>query len=523
MRVFRWSALLVLCAAPAAADETFTATIRGTVTDPNAKPVAGAKVLINRAQNAKIIDFDKAFAHTNKDGAYEISLRFKDRPVIVDEIWVEAKGFVKLQCSPRTKLANGDSVKFDLRLAKGEILAGVIKLPLSELEIAAGEKSENQRYLFWTIGPKGKLIHWSEKGGRFEVWVPAGEYTVRTVSGSEWTGLKSGRSDLVLEPPPFQWTEASLTKLFDEFCTVVDHQYSYFFLKADVDWNKLNEQYRPAVIKAKNTRELAAVLAELMDHLKDLHVWVRANGKYVEGNYRNPYTPNWNRTATLAALEDVGECGKFAAVGKVKGDGFGYFLMTRQSEANEANVAQAVAAIKKISNAPGFVVDLRAANGGNENLAKEIARLFCAKDTVYAKSKYRNGPKHTDFTEAYPRVLKASAAPYTRPVVCLIGPGCVSSGEGFAKMMKCLPQVTLLGLPTRGASGNPSPFELPGTGVSVWFSRWVDMLPDGTTFEGKGIPPQVEVNAGAAAYRDRDPTLDKGLELLRAQINKAKP
>ena len=42
----------------------------------------------------------------------------------------------------------------------------------------------------------------------------------------------------------------------------------------------------------------------------------------------------------------------------------------------------------------------------------------------------------------------------TEKVVCIIGPGCVSSGEGFAKMLAALPHVTLVGEPTRGSSGS---------------------------------------------------------------------
>src|SRR5439155_17548257 len=115
------------------------------------------------------------------------------------------------------------------------------------------------------------------------------------------------------------------------------------------------------------------------------------------------------------------------------------------------------------------------------------ASLFCSNETVYARNKYRNGPDHNAFTKERERTLPASPDSYTKPVVCLIGPGAVSSGEGFVQMMRCLPQVTTVGLPTRGASGNPKPFVLSGTGLTVYFSRWVDLMPDGTSFEGKGI------------------------------------
>ena len=56
----------------------------------------------------------------------------------------------------------------------------------------------------------------------------------------------------------------------------------------------------------------------------------------------------------------------------------------------------------------------------------------------------------------------------------------MSSGEGFVKMLKALPNVTTVGQPTRGSSGNPKPFKLPAVDVTVTYSRWVDLLPDGS-------------------------------------------
>src|SRR5262249_55065658 len=145
-----------------------------------------------------------------------------------------------------------------------------------------------------------------------------------------------------------------------------------------------------------------------------------------------------------------------------KVDGFGVFVLTRQSKADKDSVRQAAEFIRAHHDVPGFLIDLREANGGNELFAREIAREFCGKDTVYAKSKYRDGPGHDDFGTVYDRVLKASEKPYTKPVVCVIGRRAVSSGEGFVQMLKCLPNVTTVGAPTRGSSGNPKPFELPG-------------------------------------------------------------
>ena len=52
----------------------------------------------------------------------------------------------------------------------------------------------------------------------------------------------------------------------------------------------------------------------------------------------------------------------------------------------------------------------------------------------------------------------------------------------------------------------------------MYFSRWVDLLPDGTPIEGKGVPVAVRVDRPAGAYKGADPTLAKGLEVLRKKV-----
>ena len=94
----------------------------------------------------------------------------------------------------------------------------------------------------------------------------------------------------------------------------------------------------------------------------------------------------------------------------------------------------------------------------------------------------------------------------------------MSSGEALVTMMRTLSHVTLVGMTTRGASGNPKPVELPGLNARVYFSTWVDMLPDGEIFEGRGISPDIEVNEPIDAYTAGDPTWERGLAVLRKRI-----
>ena len=82
-----------------------------------------------------------------------------------------------------------------------------------------------------------------------------------------------------------------------------------------------------------------------------------------------------------------------------------------------------------------MVVDLRVNSGGSELWAARIAAMFCTKnDAMYAASLSRSGRKHDDLDQHRPCVSsnQGKGLP-SRPVVCLVGPGCVSSGEALPK------------------------------------------------------------------------------------------
>ncbi len=501
-----------------------TATIAGTVRTQDGKTHAGVlvKILTLRSDGGRdyqVHNKNLPEAKTDREGKYKLTLRFsgEGNPVL-GVLAAELKGYVRAEPAPELVLKDGQTATVDITMRPGKVLAGTINVSPTVSQLEIGAKPDEQDWWFSVKGPSFGQLHRAAKNGSFEVYVPPGAYSIRCLfhpKSPEWKDLKSGSRDLRLTVP-FAYTEEYLGPQFDRLWEVMDRHYSYFAYKKGVDWKVLKERYRPQAVKAKNRQEFIQALKHLLAPLRDMHVWIQTPEGYI-ATFSNPYRGNRNRAVTLALLEERTNCG-FARVGKTKDDGFGYFLMVNQSRADAAGVRKAIEAIRRLHDAPGFIVDLRTANGGDEDKAADVARLFCGKDTVYARSKWRDGPAHDKFGEVYERVLKASEQPYTKPVVCLIGPGAISSGEGFVQMMKCLPNVTTVGMRTRGASGNPQPWDLYPMGVAVWFSRWVDLMPDGSVFEGVGIAPDVTVDVPPEDYAKRDPTLEKGLEVLRRKV-----
>lgn len=528
--------LLLVCRVhaqlPATAEKYVTAHLAGTVTAADGKPIAGADVFFNRATDAPM-DLSPAALRamrvtTDAKGHYEMPLRFIGGPLVIREVFAQMKDFTRCAHDDLSiAVRAGDTATVDFVLYPGRIVSGDVRIPLDVAERDAGLQANQVRHVVVVDGgPLSGLTtnaraYPTESGGHFEIYLPPGTYSLKVIDAADPVELKDvtpGRRGLVLAPAPFTWTDAEVGAAFDELWERMDLNYNYFFLKKDVDWAELKKEYRPRAAACRNAEELAAVLRDMLGHLRDLHVWVETE-KGLKPTYRSSWNYNGNRKVVRSHLGQITECGQYAIVGRTKEDGFGCFLMLHQSAATPELVQQAVDAIRKLHDAPGFIVDLRIANGGSEPLAMSIATCFCAKETVYARSKYRNGPGHEVFTREFPRLLVPSRDPYTKPVVCLIGPGAVSSGEGFVQMMQALPNVKTIGLPTRGASGNPGATEVGRTGVTVYFSRWVELMPDGKPFEGTGIPPMIQVERPAAAYANADPTFDRGIEMLKSQLN----
>ncbi len=294
---------------------------------------------------------------------------------------------------------------------------------------------------------------------------------------------------------------------FDILAKDMDRHYSYFQLK-DIDWIELVDKYREDAKSAGDTDAFVKVIVQMLGELDDIHTWVIHKGNRISTHFSR-FRPNFDFGKIDSQLVSKKKVGNFGLVGKTA-QGFGYVRITGLAGIQQNQIQKMMAEVASLFDAPGMVVDLRSNGGGAELVAQAIAGMFTDQRQVYAKQEYRSGPQHSDLVESGTRIISpAKGKVYTRPMVCLIGPGAVSSAEGFAMMMKSLPHCTLIGLPTRGASGNPAPVELPN-GVDVFYSRWVSLMPDGTPIEGVGVQPDVVVEHKAGG----DPAFDRAITIL---------
>lgn len=312
-------------------------------------------------------------------------------------------------------------------------------------------------------------------------------------------------------PVAVPFTTGVGAEIFDKVWGAFDREYAMFIIKPEVDWLKLRDQYRPQAVLAKNNRELANVLSEMLAHLKDLHVYVQVDGTYVKGfNRKRQFN-----ASPAAASQLIGK------INQVKGmrwgrteDDIGYIAV--DSLSNEALLNEFETALKQMQGTRGLILDIRANGGGAEPLGQKMAGYFLDQPRLYAMHQYRSGPQHSDFGTRQKRIFAPDQNWYYRgPVIVLQGERTMSSAEAFVLMLAACPHVTTMGDRTAGSSGNPRQIDA-GAAITVNLPRWIPQDASGNSFDTVGVQPDVKVKTTPDDFtKSHDPVLSAALKKLR--------
>lgn len=307
---------------------------------------------------------------------------------------------------------------------------------------------------------------------------------------------------------------ADFAAQFDALWTTFDREYSYFVHK-QIDWNALRAAYRDRALAAGDQTAFVAVVRDMLGQLHDLHVVIRdPNGRTLP-TYEPQRFVNWNRGVWDQYVARAGWTQGQTDWGHGVLDGVPYLTIGGWGS-NSIRTADFDAAFERYRTAPAVILDVRPNGGGNDSLAFEIAGRFTSATITVGTVRFRNGPAHTDFGPPTTRTVSPRGPwQYGGRVYLLVGAGCASSNESFIMAMSQLPNVTLVGERTAGATGNPGAFPLAG-GWSYTVSRWIEYTPDGHVIEDNGLSPNVVVPSSAADFAlGRDPVLDWALRAAR--------
>jgi hypothetical protein len=298
---------------------------------------------------------------------------------------------------------------------------------------------------------------------------------------------------------------------FDQIWDNFDTTYAMFIIRPEVDWDRSRDEWRPKALACQTSDEFAAICAEMLKPLRDLHISLNLAGSDIPV-FDRPRPANSNPPAHKKILGDLHVAGRLQWA--VTPDNIGFAAIYGWDDGSVPDAFDQ--ALEQMRKTRGLIVDVRWNAGGNEVLAQKVAGRFLQKETIYAYDQFRDGLERTNLTKKFPRKAEPRGLwRYDKPVILLIGQKCMSSGESFVGMMLGATNVTTMGDHTCGSSGNPQVLELP-LEMTVGVPRWIDYLPDGTPIDEHGFKPQIPFTAPADGLSgSRDDLLTAALERLR--------
>ena len=330
---------------------------------------------------------------------------------------------------------------------------------------------------------------------------------------------------------------------FEVFARTWAEHYILFDQK-QVNWQQLVEANRPKVTVATTPAELFDIMERMIAPFHDAHTFIAAP-QPLSRRFRTlrPGTdrvmaggPQQFRSSGMPALLGVTErgyvkdslrnwCNNQVQYGHLN-DSTGYLRITSFSGFGPqpgfaAGLVALEAALDTIFSDPnlkGLVIDVRINFGGADPYGLAIvSRLASTTYLGYVKEARADPVDRDVWTPGDSSMVRPSSRPGFRgPVVELIGPLTISAGETFTQaLMGRTPRVIRIGEPTQGVFSDVLVRRLPN-GWTFGLPNEVFRTPEGATFDGPGIPPDimVPVFADEDVKAGRDPGIERALKEL---------
>lgn len=183
-----------------------------------------------------------------------------------------------------------------------------------------------------------------------------------------------------------------------------------------------------------------------------------------------------------------------------------------------ANLAPAwnIAATKAVLRSPkGIIIDVRNNPGGFLDVATDITGWFVKRGNVIVREKLRGGNEELIYAtgnEAFSRV----------PIIVVVNEGSASASEILAGALRDLRGAKIVGEKTFGKGSVQEVQTLPSGGlIKISIAEW--LTPNKSSINKLGIKPDVEIKLTEDDIKKKkDPQFDKALEILRAEMKKAR-
>lgn len=312
---------------------------------------------------------------------------------------------------------------------------------------------------------------------------------------------------------------------FDVFWHSFNDHYA-FFETHQIDWKGVYKKFRPLVTKDMTPEELHNIFVQIISQMNDRHVRLKGWGDYQAGTigtlknlYQKELPPGQKVDRPLyrkflkriIARDYLKNSKKEALHGEITwgwaAKDIGYLsvdTMCCYKDVGDKSLTEQIKIINKImddiigdfSGAKAVIVDARWNEGGYDAIALHIASHFTDQRLLAFTKKAKKASGYTPVQEIF--IPDHTGEVFTGPTVFLTTRDTLSAAEIFAMAMMAIPNVTTMGERTSGSLSDVHSVVLPN-GWKVQMSNELYTAVDGGTYEGKGIPVDIEVTPNHAS------------------------
>ena len=311
--------------------------------------------------------------------------------------------------------------------------------------------------------------------------------------------------------PDRDYRSSGPISVFDETWKTLDERYALFPVK-NIDWDSVYTVFRPRVNDEMAGSELAVVLADMLETLKDGHVSILADGRrYTYQGFFENYPANFNKQIVLENYLESSYRKLGPVIFKVK-DNIGYVFY--ESFSNDLSQQQAAELFTALAGTKGLIIDVRSNGGGNSANAERILGHLVSDRRVIRYEQGKKGKGHNDFQQPMAYYSNPVLPFYQSPVILLTNRRCYSTCNDFALYLSSLPDVRQLGDQTGGGGSVPVEYRL-GNGWLLQYSATLTLDTNLHSVED-GILPEISIIISPVdEFNGRDPILEKAIQLLQ--------
>lgn len=195
---------------------------------------------------------------------------------------------------------------------------------------------------------------------------------------------------------------------------------------------------------------------------------------------------------------------------RLPGTGVGLVLIDTFALAElDGRVAATIAELNLSGPLDGLILDVRGNGGGRIDLLRRTLGLFLDGGSI-GSSSGRNRSFSLDVPSGQTLPLLEGV-----PIIVLTGDETASAAEMFAAGLQARGRARIVGMPSAGNTENLIGYDL-DDGSRFWLAELVFRLPDGSLIEGRGVQPDLVVEAEWWRYDiENDPQVQAAVRLLR--------